>query len=457
MKKYVFKPYSDLYPSLFRNEKRRIQSLVFPEVLIEHVGSTAIVGLGGKGIIDIAIVVQRADMEEVKEVLQSLGYEFREAFSTPDRFFFRMDLPDPEEESRMYHVHVICPNSREWKELVEFREYLLNNPQEREAYQLLKQRAVLEADNDGKKYKQIKAPVFEKFRLLQEKNSLGQVERFWEGNVVEALAFLKKHENFSLFLLGNLEAYGYQLSSSPNSGNFRLIRCDGSVVAVFCLTRRGTIIVHSTLEDDWIYETIVEECRDEGIPIVGLLGEWDFCEKFWSVLKEKQWIQKELFSAREVLYVVDVRSQLFSGHNNVRCLCAEDYDQWEYNRLSYLEETGLPKDLSLEQLRALFLEKVTRKTSWGFFLEGKLVSMVELTAQAQDLAQVGGMYTQPAHRNKGYAKAVMEVLMREAKEVHAIRKLVLFTGEINCSARKLYESLRFYPVGYYALLFGTGN
>ncbi len=47
MKKYVFKPYSKIFPELFRAEKERIAAVVKSATAIEHVGSTAIPGLGG--------------------------------------------------------------------------------------------------------------------------------------------------------------------------------------------------------------------------------------------------------------------------------------------------------------------------------------------------------------------------------------------------------------------------
>lgn len=97
MKKYTFKPYSKIFPELFLKEKRRIASHIKSILAIEHIGSTSVPNLGGKGIIDIAIAVPKHDMDAVREQLQKLGYEFRPTFSTPDRSYFIIYLPDPEE------------------------------------------------------------------------------------------------------------------------------------------------------------------------------------------------------------------------------------------------------------------------------------------------------------------------------------------------------------------------
>jgi GrpB-like predicted nucleotidyltransferase (UPF0157 family) len=164
MKKYIFKPYSKIFPELFDKEKRRLASHLKKVLEIEHVGSTAVPNLGGKGIIDIAIAVHKTDMESTSEQLQSLGYEFRPSFSTSERFYFIIYLPDPEEETRRYHIHLTYPESAEWKEFLLFRDYLKTHPQELEEYADLKRQAALEAHEEGKLYRKLKEPIFKKIR-----------------------------------------------------------------------------------------------------------------------------------------------------------------------------------------------------------------------------------------------------------------------------------------------------
>ena len=162
MNKYAFKPYSAVFPKLFSKEKARIAAHLPSSTSIEHVGSTAIPGLGGKGIIDIAIAIDKTDMEKVKSALQGLGYEFRPSFSTSDRFYFIIYLPDPEEGSRRYHIHLTYPSSKEWKELIGFRDYLLAHPEAVAEYASLKKQAASAANQDGNLYRKMKEPMFQK-------------------------------------------------------------------------------------------------------------------------------------------------------------------------------------------------------------------------------------------------------------------------------------------------------
>ena len=163
-KKYVFKPYSSLFPELFDKEKSRLLNVLGDEVEIEHVGSTAIPGLGGKGIIDIAITVDQSKRDSIREKLVSLGYEFRPSYSTEDRWYFIAFLPDPEEGARRYHVHLTSHGSSSWEELIGFRDYLRSHPEEVKAYAELKEKAVEQAGGDGESYRKVKEPMFQKIR-----------------------------------------------------------------------------------------------------------------------------------------------------------------------------------------------------------------------------------------------------------------------------------------------------
>jgi GrpB-like predicted nucleotidyltransferase (UPF0157 family) len=166
MKKYIFKSYSKVFPELFEQEKKRILAHIKTGLKIEHVGSTAIPDLGGKGIIDIAIAVNKQDMDSISKQLQYLGYELKLPFSTKERLYFIIYLPDPEEKTRRYHIHLTYPENIEWKEFLEFRDYLRNHPRELKEYAELKSLAVLKADNEGKLYRKFKEPMFEKIRKL---------------------------------------------------------------------------------------------------------------------------------------------------------------------------------------------------------------------------------------------------------------------------------------------------
>lgn len=284
--------------------------------------------------------------------------------------------------------------------------------------------------------------------------NLYRVEKFSPENQMSMIAFLRDHDDYSLFLLGNFENYGGYLGDAPYSGNYKLIRLKDEVIAVFCLTKKGSLIIQSIVKEP-IFDRVLSSCLEEEIPISGLVGEWGFCHLFWEFLKGKKVIQQETFASKEILYQVDMSKTSAIPQSNVRLLTAEDYVQWKPLRLAYIKEERLPNGLNDQQLFQLFLDKCLKKIIWGYFLDDRLVSMADLNAKAFDLGQLGGVYTDPKFRQRGYSKSVLYKILEDIKNIHHIRKLIIFTGEKNMPAQKLYESVGVNKMGHYALLFGN--
>lgn len=280
-----------------------------------------------------------------------------------------------------------------------------------------------------------------------------EVENVTPHSEKEMIKFLIQFEDTCMFMLGNFEVHGSKLTDAPNSGNFKLIRKSKDLVGVFCLTRRGTILVQSTIVEP-TFELILKHCQDEKIPIKGVAGDWEYCSLFWNFIKKRQVIYQDSFSSKEILYTLDLVEKSYQKIENIRVLHPQDFLEWEKLNKEYLVEQELPSGLSDEQLKADFTLKASQRIIWGLFLDGKLTTVAELNAKALDLGQVGGVYTSPNYRKKGFATLLMQQIIMDIKQLHGIRKLIIFTDENNHPAKKVYESLGAKHVGYFALLFG---
>ncbi|MBA3236751.1 MAG: hypothetical protein H0T62_00170 [Parachlamydiaceae bacterium] len=106
------------------------------------------------------------------------------------------------------------------------------------------------------------------------------IEKVSHPSQLDMLNFVKEHEKFSLFLLGNLESYGATLTNAPFSGNYKLIRSFGEIVAVFSLTRKGSLQIAATVLEP-IFQTVLEACQEEAVFLTGVVGNWNFCGPFW--------------------------------------------------------------------------------------------------------------------------------------------------------------------------------
>ncbi|MFH2105215.1 MAG: GrpB family protein [Parcubacteria group bacterium] len=153
--KYVFREYSPLYVKYFAQERKLLEDVLGESVNIEHVGSTAVPGLGGKGIVDILIGVFRDDIGITKNKLKKAGYEFRPQASTSERLFFRRDYAVGQQKRRV-HLHLVEREGSEWQQFIFFRDYLRENPTVAEEYTKIKQEAVKMARGEGEKYRKHK-------------------------------------------------------------------------------------------------------------------------------------------------------------------------------------------------------------------------------------------------------------------------------------------------------------
>jgi GrpB-like predicted nucleotidyltransferase (UPF0157 family) len=129
-----------------------------PHVRAEHVGSTAVPGCAGKGIVDLLIPVADGAMDEVKQCLDRLGFQHQqgpEAF--PEDRPMRVGAWTCDGETFLLHVHVIPAGSPEIEEMRFFRACLRADPELRRTYVERKREIIAGGVADPIEYCRLKA------------------------------------------------------------------------------------------------------------------------------------------------------------------------------------------------------------------------------------------------------------------------------------------------------------
>jgi GrpB-like predicted nucleotidyltransferase (UPF0157 family) len=148
--------YDPTWPRRFV-EERAVLAGVFTGVdaAIEHVGSTAVPGLGAKPVIDVMVgVPQLAEAEHRVPALESAGYEYVREYEKqlPERRYFRK----PRSGARTFHLHCVVKGSDFWICHLAFRNYLRAHPDSAAAYYELKRE--LAARVSKEEYTEAKSP-----------------------------------------------------------------------------------------------------------------------------------------------------------------------------------------------------------------------------------------------------------------------------------------------------------
>jgi GrpB-like predicted nucleotidyltransferase (UPF0157 family) len=88
----TLKPFNPQWSKIYQTEALRLRKKVGGKfVAVEHIGSTAILAIHAKPIIDIMIGVENlTEIEPIIKSLQELGYEYCGEANVPERLYFRI-------------------------------------------------------------------------------------------------------------------------------------------------------------------------------------------------------------------------------------------------------------------------------------------------------------------------------------------------------------------------------
>ena len=136
-------------------------------------------------------------------------------------------------------------------------------------------------------------------------------------------------------------------------------------------------------------------------------------------------------------------------------LNAGDFERWEPLNAAYLAELRIPLEFSHDQRQEEFESAARADRVWGAFDGDRLVAIAGLNAEYARLGQVGGVYSRPEERRKGYAPCRHASTDGGLSNRHRFERLCMFTVDDNSPPRRLYESLGFQPVGTFGLFLGT--
>lgn len=158
MRKVAVADYDAQWPGLFTVERSLLQ-ITLGEVIsqIHHVGSTSVVGLAAKPIIDILLeVVDLDELDKLNAAMAQAGYTARGENGIPNRRYFTKGG-----DQRSHQVHAFAVGDTQIVKHLAFRDYLIKNKNVADQYAEIKRAAVLASENDIHRYSAFKADFIE--------------------------------------------------------------------------------------------------------------------------------------------------------------------------------------------------------------------------------------------------------------------------------------------------------
>lgn len=143
MRKTKICPWTEEWEKQYRHEEKLLTRIFLDEIVeIFHIGSTSVPAVGyAKPIIDILVLVKNIEKVDLfNEELRSFGYEPKGENGITGRRYFPKG-----NENRTHHLHIFQIGNENIKSHLDFKEYIINHPE------------------DAKKYGEVKIELAEKY------------------------------------------------------------------------------------------------------------------------------------------------------------------------------------------------------------------------------------------------------------------------------------------------------
>jgi predicted GNAT family acetyltransferase len=264
------------------------------------------------------------------------------------------------------------------------------------------------------------------------------------GDEAALEAFLLPHVDTSMFLIGNMRAVGLVDTGQPYTGTYTAAFEDDKIVGVMAHYWNQNLIFQAPVHLDALWRAAVKASER---PIKGLIGPDDQVSLAREVLNiDETNIQ---VGETEKLYSLNltdliVPDSLNSGQVQGRRIEPRDVDLVTQWRVSYSLEALKEKDTPQlrENCRAAIERSLKEQNTWILEEEGKPVACSSFNTSIKEAVQVGGVWTPPELRRRGYGRCVVAASLLDAR-TEGIEKAILFTPNSNIPAQKAYTALGF--------------
>ena len=264
-------------------------------------------------------------------------------------------------------------------------------------------------------------------------------------------AFLALHRDSSMFLRSNLNRSGLDYRPEPYHANYMAAFRDGDCVGVAAHCWNGMLLLQAPENVEEISHACVEH---SGRRVAGFSGPLDQVHRARSALGLAN--APAAMDSDESLYAVDladleVPHELRNASITYREPHPEERDLLCAWLVAYaLESLGSADSVETREDAAQFVDgRIKDRNVWVAVDNDEPVSISAFNAALPDIVQLGGIYTPPSLRGRGYAKVAVAGSLLTARERGATRA-VLFTD--NPSAVRSYEAVGFRRVGTYGLI-----
>lgn len=263
--------------------------------------------------------------------------------------------------------------------------------------------------------------------------------------------FLVQHRDSSMFLRSNARRAGLEYHGRPFEAEYVAAFRGDAIVAVAAHGWNGMLLVQAPEQ----VTAVVRACiAQSGRRVTGFSGPHADVQRARAALALSN--AETRIDFEDGLYALElsqlaVPAALFGTSVCARAARAEERARLVAWRVAYqievLNDSGSAE--SERQAESFIDEQIADGSAWLAEVAGAPVAFSGFNARLPDIVQLGGIYTPPKLRGRGYAKCAVAGALLAARKI-GVTRAVLFTQ--NPSALRCYQALGFARLGSYGLV-----
>ncbi|MDA7965400.1 GNAT family N-acetyltransferase [Ruegeria sp.] len=257
--------------------------------------------------------------------------------------------------------------------------------------------------------------------------------------------FLYCHIQSSMFPLGNLQDYGLN-GPHPRSMNFWLL--GDTPRGTFGITNEGMILPQCPDLSDVEIAAALDLIH--GRKVIGVVGE---TAQVRQIIHNAGWQGRPTILNRdEPAFALDLSAFALPEIPGVKLASLGEVDRdlvTGWRRAYHVECLGTDPTQAATQAEQDIDRYLERDSHRVLLHNGQPVAMTGFNAALPDVVQIGGVYTPPDLRRRGYARTVLALHLSEAHAA-GVSRAVLFAAS-NAAARA-YIAIGFAPAGTFSLV-----
>jgi predicted GNAT family acetyltransferase len=270
-----------------------------------------------------------------------------------------------------------------------------------------------------------------------------EIRRLDERDRPAVETFLLAHRDSAMFLRENLCMRGLTYTGQPHGALYMAAVEAGRVVALLAHAWNGVVLILAPVEADALARALAAA---SGRRVTGLSGPHAQVMRVRAALGLQD--APAQLDAVEDLYGLELAAlRMPDSSPRLRFRAATEADRETligFRRAYEIETLGASPEDATRNAARLHIAN-----TWVALLDGRIVSQSGFNAALDDIVQLGGIYTPPEERNRGYARAAIAAHLVAARAA-GVTRAVLFT--LDPAAARCYRALGFERVGDYAIV-----